>query len=287
MIGIYKITNKKNGKIYVGQSIHCGKRFDEHSHGGQLIDEVIQIEGIENFTFEVLKEVEKEELNYWEDYYILKFESFFPNGYNKRWNCNKETRTAIAKELSIETKIEEQDVNIKDDQNKKTNEEFSLVGNAFKIYCGLFFISVQRGKEHFILKKKNSKARISKQINVSQKTLNKYIDIFKDEGIILEDESKYYIKNLQEITSFLTYDDFEQLDFKELYILWKIRSDNSFRIKEFYLKEFYWQGEKNQLNSPTYHELRKNLNNLQDKGLITITYSEGNTLIISANQEQE
>ena len=34
-------------------------------------------------------------------------------------------------------------------------------------------------------------------------------------------------------------------DFKELYILWKIRSDNSFRIKEFYLKEFYWQGEKN------------------------------------------
>ena len=109
----------------------------------------------------------------------------------------------------------------------------------------MFFISVQRGKEHFILKKKNSKARISKQINVSQKTLNKYIDIFKDEGIILEDESKYYIKNLQEITSFLTYDDFEQLDFKELYILWKIRSDNSFRIKEFYLKEFYWQGEKN------------------------------------------
>ena len=107
MIGIYKITNKKNGKIYVGQSVHCGKRFDEHSHGGQLIDEVIQIEGIENFTFEVLKEVEKEELNYWEDYYILKFESFFPNGYNKRWNCNKETRAAIAKELSIETKIEE------------------------------------------------------------------------------------------------------------------------------------------------------------------------------------
>ena len=73
--------------------------------------------------------------------------------------------------------------------------------------------------------------------------ISKYI--FKDEGIILEDESKYYIKNLPEVTSFLTYDDFEQLDFKELYILWKIRSDNSFRIKEFYLKEFYWQGEKN------------------------------------------
>ena len=39
MIGIYKITNKKNNKIYIGQSIHCGKRFDEHCQGKQLIDE--------------------------------------------------------------------------------------------------------------------------------------------------------------------------------------------------------------------------------------------------------
>lgn len=39
MIGIYKITNKRNNKIYIGQSIHCGKRFDEHCQGKQLIDE--------------------------------------------------------------------------------------------------------------------------------------------------------------------------------------------------------------------------------------------------------
>lgn len=284
MIGIYKITNKKNGKIYIGQSIHCGKRFDEHNYGGQLIDEVIQIEGIENFTFEVLKEVEKEELNYWEDYYILKFESFFPNGYNKRWNCNKETRTTIAKELSVEIETKEQTENAKKDIKKEiTKKEFSLIGNTFKVYCGLFFISIQKGKQHFILKRKNSKAKICKQIDVTQKTLDKYIDIFKEEGIILEDEDKYYIKDLPDVTTFLTYDDFEQLDFKELYMLWKVRLDNSFKIKEFYLKEFYWQGEKNQLSSPTYRELRENLNNLQDKGLITVIYSKGNMITITAN----
>lgn len=54
MIGIYKITNKLNGKSYIGQSIHCGKRLDEHCKGGQLIDEIIQLEGVENFTFEIV-----------------------------------------------------------------------------------------------------------------------------------------------------------------------------------------------------------------------------------------
>lgn len=29
MAGIYKITNKLNGKSYIGQSIHCDKRLDE------------------------------------------------------------------------------------------------------------------------------------------------------------------------------------------------------------------------------------------------------------------
>jgi hypothetical protein len=32
---------------------------------------MIEFDGIENYTFEILKTVEKEELNYWEDYYIL------------------------------------------------------------------------------------------------------------------------------------------------------------------------------------------------------------------------
>lgn len=106
MIGIYKITNKLNNKSYIGQSIHCGKRLDEHCKGNQLIDEIIQLEGVENFTFEIIKQVKKEELSYWEDYYIIKYNTLFPNGYNKKWNCNKAQRQqiqdAIKKEKSID-----------------------------------------------------------------------------------------------------------------------------------------------------------------------------------------
>lgn len=41
MIGIYKITNKINGMIYIGESIRIERRFQEHnmlSHNTQLID---------------------------------------------------------------------------------------------------------------------------------------------------------------------------------------------------------------------------------------------------------
>ena len=84
MIGIYKITNKLTQKSYIGQSIHCGKRLDEHSKGSQLIDQIIQIEGIENFQFEILKTCESADLSYWEDYYIIKYNTMYPNGYNKK-----------------------------------------------------------------------------------------------------------------------------------------------------------------------------------------------------------
>lgn len=95
MIGIYKITNELCGKSYIGQSVRCGKRWEEHLKGDLLIDQVIQIEGIENFTFKILKECDEEELSYWEDYYITEYNTMFPNGYNKKWNCSRGRRPEI------------------------------------------------------------------------------------------------------------------------------------------------------------------------------------------------
>lgn len=106
MIGIYKITNKLNGKSYIGQSIHCNQRIEEHCRGKkQFIDETIQLEGKENFDFELLEECEKDQLNEREDYYIAKYNTMFPSGYNKRWNTSYGQN--IAHLIALKTLIEE------------------------------------------------------------------------------------------------------------------------------------------------------------------------------------
>ena len=101
MVGIYIITNDKTGMSYVGQSVHCGKRLDEHCRGDQYIDKVIQTDGIENFTFKILKQVNKSELSAWEDYYIMKYNTMSPNGYNMRWNCSEELREILCSNLIL------------------------------------------------------------------------------------------------------------------------------------------------------------------------------------------
>lgn len=84
-IGIYKIENLINGKIYIGQSIHIEKRWNEHcqisSHS--LISQAIQKYGKENFSFQILEITNNlNELNNLESKYIQQFNSLVPNGYN-------------------------------------------------------------------------------------------------------------------------------------------------------------------------------------------------------------
>ena len=84
-IGIYKIENLINQKIYIGQSIHIEKRWQEHCQKStnSLIAQAIQKYGKENFSFQILEEVEDvNQLNNLESKYIQKFNSLAPNGYN-------------------------------------------------------------------------------------------------------------------------------------------------------------------------------------------------------------
>lgn len=83
MIGIYKITNKTNGRAYVGQSIHIEQRWQEHisQNKNSLIHLAIKKYGVKNFTFEVLEECQPEELDIKEQYWI-KYYNTYEEGYN-------------------------------------------------------------------------------------------------------------------------------------------------------------------------------------------------------------
>lgn len=186
MIGIYRITNKLNGKSYVGQSVHCGKRLDEHSKGTQLIDEIIQIEGIENFNFEILKEVEKNELNYWEDFFIMKFGTIFPDGYNKRWNCNKETKKEIEKSLIEEITLRQHDEgNTKSCCVKKQVEPKNppSLRKILEGKCSMkFFIYLNHGKD---FRQKNlSLTDIKRATGITDAAAKQYLYQLEHSGLI-------------------------------------------------------------------------------------------------------
>lgn len=84
---VYIITNKINGKIYVGQTIQSIRiRFIQHYHQKRChrLYEAMHIYGIDNFDIKILLDkIKREELDFYENYYIDQLDSTNPNiGYN-------------------------------------------------------------------------------------------------------------------------------------------------------------------------------------------------------------
>ena len=88
--GIYRITNIETQECYIGQGVDVGKRLAEHVKGtlgiqsiaDQKIHHVMAEKGVQNWTFELLEECERDELNNREKFYISYYRSN-EFGYNK------------------------------------------------------------------------------------------------------------------------------------------------------------------------------------------------------------
>lgn len=86
--GIYKIVNKINNKVYIGQSVDVCKRLRTHyttynkKDSKQPIYKAMREYGIDNFTVELLVVCDSESLDDFEVYYVDKFNAY-RDGYNQ------------------------------------------------------------------------------------------------------------------------------------------------------------------------------------------------------------
>lgn len=85
--GIYKITNKINGKCYIGQSINIETRWHHHKYFDKKLScyplyRAMSKYGKENFKLDIIEECPQKDLNEREIYYI-KYYNSYENGYNQ------------------------------------------------------------------------------------------------------------------------------------------------------------------------------------------------------------
>lgn len=135
---IYKIRNKHNGKLYFGQTIDFDRRMREYrfrkyegSSKYHIID-VLNQEGIDNFTFEIVEHCELSELDEREAYYIKKHNTTNPlcgynsqNGNLKRSCCLRTKRKMSESHIGLKEKAST--------KKKKSNPIYAINSNEFII----------------------------------------------------------------------------------------------------------------------------------------------------------
>ena len=92
MQGIYKITNQINNKCYIGKSNNISRRFRDHKRlafqsGHKEYNKALYIAfrkyGLDNFTFEIIEELEDYSLSEEREIYWIKYYHSYENGYNE------------------------------------------------------------------------------------------------------------------------------------------------------------------------------------------------------------
>ncbi len=111
MYKIYLITNIENKKQYVGiTKFSIEERFSQHTKRGFLLTDAIQKYGEQNFSIEVIEEVESAERAYeLEIFYIQKYNTKVPNGYNLTdggdgifgWEASEEYRQECSERVKL------------------------------------------------------------------------------------------------------------------------------------------------------------------------------------------
>lgn len=133
MIGIYKIEDLIDHKVYIGQSKHIMQRWSHHKCTASNpndegynypLYQAIRKHGINNFAFSILEECSLDELNNLEIKFIQEFDSLMPNGYNQ--NTGGQSKRGLVK-LSAKQVLEIQNLLL---TTQQTQQEIANLYNV-------------------------------------------------------------------------------------------------------------------------------------------------------------
>lgn len=112
--GIYCIENKINGKKYIGQSIDIYSRWWAHKnklnrnvHGNSHLQAAWNLQKEDDFNFYIIKKCIKDELDYYERYYIKLY-----NTMSDDFGYNYESGGSQNKQLSDSTRLKQSQIRI-------------------------------------------------------------------------------------------------------------------------------------------------------------------------------
>jgi group I intron endonuclease len=167
--GIYKITNKKTKKIYIGSSINVFRRWVEHkvklnknTHINNKLQNSWNKYGDDNFTFSIIEECEKDQLIVREQFYLDKLlkssdpDSFF---FNKMgYNILTRAGNTLGYKFSESTKNKMS--KIKSDNGKLLDKDFSDFNNLTPQKIKTEIVKSVDTKNPFFGKKHSEKAKL-------------------------------------------------------------------------------------------------------------------------------
>ena len=208
MIGIYKITNKINGKSYIGQSNNIKRRFKEHKRiakeTNKSLKQAYKKYGAENFEYTILEKCELERLDEREIYYIKKLKPEYNRTTGGRGSANHIVTDETKKILKEKGKefwnrlTDEQKENIIQNNlkgqpkghkvSKETREKLRQCNLGKKQSKE----TIEKRKQTFIEKKKNGYI----QTNESHKKPIRCIETGEQFGSVKEAIEKYNLTTL-------------------------------------------------------------------------------------------
>jgi group I intron endonuclease len=214
--GIYKLTHKENGKIYIGQSKHLKRRLSEHKRceksddkkGSQsVVRRAIKKYGFDAFHFEIILYCEEGKyMDMMETKIIEFYDCLVPKGYNVRDGGNKvfiseEGKKRISKAnsgriVSEETRKKLSESGKKTYLNNPRGEEWNkklsiaLTGKTKSVEHKQ---KISKARKEFI---KNNPNSIKKMLGKKHSIKTKEIMSQNHLGILHTEESKLKLSNI-------------------------------------------------------------------------------------------